>query len=452
MKNNADVSNSLNIAFEISHLFAASGALGDKSGVYRYSYNLLVALSEYFIKNNMPNQIYLFSFTPELSHNIDSDIINLIRRPNIELLRFHPKPIQTIFHNPVFGQFPLTVIAKKLNPIAMKLKARGVYKEFIEHIDEELRARNVQVIHHSETIQHRLPNLINVVTVHDLVAIKVPFWVRAKTVEIHHKKLSFARQLCEGVICSSKSTENDFKEYAGGYTKGETRTIHMAVKPFDTHEGITFDDVNDILKENNYSPVKKQKYYIHIGTFDPRKNLVLLVETFLSLLDKKEFADMKLVLIGGRGWGELYEKIQGLIEQRFPVRTKSPIIVLNYLHDYYLNILMKNARGLVYPSHYEGFGLPVLEAMQYGVPVITSNVTSLPEVGGDASIYINPNDPDTMKEALYNLATDDELYKSCSKKSIDQEKKFTWKKTAKETLNFYDDLVKKKDSGAISGT
>jgi glycosyltransferase involved in cell wall biosynthesis len=113
---------------------------------------------------------------------------------------------------------------------------------------------------------------------------------------------------------------------------------------------------------------------------------------------------------------------------------------------------MKNARGLVYPSHYEGFGLPVLEAMQYGVPVITSNVTSLPEVGGDASIYINPNDPDTMKEALYNLATDDSLYNSCSKKSIDQEKKFTWEKTAKETLNFYDDLVKKKDSGAISGT
>ena len=124
-----------------------------------------------------------------------------------------------------------------------------------------------------------------------------------------------------------------------------------------------------------------------------------------------------------------------LYSEQFPIATERPVVVLDYATDQNLKSYIKHARAVLYPSLYEGFGLPVLESMSLGTPVLTSNTSSMPEVGGDAAMYINPKDFFEIKAKIKTIVEDDKLVSVMSKRGIIQSKKFTWKKTVNTVLN-----------------
>jgi glycosyltransferase involved in cell wall biosynthesis len=174
------------------------------------------------------------------------------------------------------------------------------------------------------------------------------------------------------------------------------------------------------------------KYILFVGTLQPRKNISRLIEAF-SMLGMK---DITLVVAGKRGW--LFEDILSAPE-KFGVNGR--VLFLDFVPDEDLPTLYANAACFVLPSLYEGFGLPVLEAMRYGCPTIISKVSSLPEVGGEAALYIDPNDAWDLKEKIERLLTDEKLREYLIKKGKEQVKKFSWEKTTKETLAVLEEMA-----------
>jgi glycosyltransferase involved in cell wall biosynthesis len=174
-------------------------------------------------------------------------------------------------------------------------------------------------------------------------------------------------------------------------------------------------------------------YILFVGTLQPRKNIAKLIEAFAEIKNKK----IKLVVVGKKGW--LWEEIMQAPEK---YGVKERVKFLDFVGDEDLPSLYKNASCFVLPSLYEGFGLPVLEAMKYGCPVLTSNVSSLPEVGGDACLYFDPKSTDEIAQKIDQVISDEKLRQEMIEKGYNQVKKFSWEKTAKETLNVLEKLAK----------
>jgi glycosyltransferase involved in cell wall biosynthesis len=168
-------------------------------------------------------------------------------------------------------------------------------------------------------------------------------------------------------------------------------------------------------------------YLLFLGTLQPRKNLVRLVEAFARVQLLK--ADLRLVLAGKKGW--LYDDLFARVET---LGLEDRVLFTGYVSDDDKASLLSGALALVYPSLYEGFGLPVLEAMACGTPVLTSNVSSLPEVAGDAALLVDPLDVGVIAEGMFRLITDDELRVTLVEKGYAQIRKFSWANAAREVL------------------
>lgn len=171
-------------------------------------------------------------------------------------------------------------------------------------------------------------------------------------------------------------------------------------------------------------------FILAVGTLEPRKNLRRLVEAFDQLPPGLD--DVLLVLAGGPGWraGELRAALRG-------ARKADRIRVLGFLPAEDLHSLYAGAQVFAYPSLYEGFGLPVLEAMSFGVPVLTSNVSSLPEVAGEAAVLVDPRSVEQIRDGLARLLTDPALRQRCAARGRAREQEFTWRKTADKALSCY---------------
>ncbi len=179
------------------------------------------------------------------------------------------------------------------------------------------------------------------------------------------------------------------------------------------------------------------EYILFVGTLQPRKNIKRLIEAFSKLISEPKHKNMQLIIVGKKGWQ--YEDILAAPDEfNIPTQVK----FLDYVHDEDLPQLYKNAICYVLPSLYEGFGLPILEAMQYDCPVITSNISSMPEAGGDAALYVNPTDTDDIMKKMKKLVESKELRKELIKKGRAQVNKFSWEKAAKEVLTILTSVAK----------
>lgn len=177
------------------------------------------------------------------------------------------------------------------------------------------------------------------------------------------------------------------------------------------------------------------EYILFVGTLQPRKNIEKLVEAFSKL--GEEDKKIELIVVGKRGW--LFEDILNS-PKKYGVTDK--VKFLEFVSDQELETLYQNAICFILPSLYEGFGLPVLEAMKNGCPVITSNVSSLPEAGGDAALYVDPKNAVDIKNKIELLISDKKLRNDLVEKGYNQVKKFSWEKTAKETLKALEETAK----------
>jgi glycosyltransferase involved in cell wall biosynthesis len=176
-------------------------------------------------------------------------------------------------------------------------------------------------------------------------------------------------------------------------------------------------------------------YVLSVGTLQPRKNYVRLIRAFASLRPETLAPETKLVVAGGRGW--LYEDI--LAEAG---KHGDRVHILGFVDDADLPALYRNAALFAFPSLYEGFGLPVLEAMACGVPVVCSNASSLPEVAGDAALLVDPLDTDGLAEALARVLEDAGLRQGMVARGAAQAARFTWEQAAHELLGVFDSLGK----------
>ncbi len=175
-------------------------------------------------------------------------------------------------------------------------------------------------------------------------------------------------------------------------------------------------------------------YILSVGTLQPRKNFVRLVEAFSTIAP--QYSGLSLVIVGKKGW--LYEDILAA-PKKFEVEDR--VKFLDFVGDNELPALYKNAKVFTLPSLYEGFGLPVLEAMSYGCPVVVSKTSSLPEIAGEAGIYVDPEDVESIARGLVD-ALEGKSAEVRSRAAKVQVAKFTWEKAAKQTLEILEKVGK----------
>ncbi len=176
-------------------------------------------------------------------------------------------------------------------------------------------------------------------------------------------------------------------------------------------------------------------YFLYVGALHPRKNIRRVIEAFQSL--RRRHSDAALVIAGPPSWGAHHELAAVLRS----AGGESGVVFTDFLSDDDLNALYQGAHALVFPSLYEGFGLPVLEAMSFGAPVITSNVSALPEVAGDAALLVDPTSVEVISEAMARTIEDGSLHAELKRKGLARSAEFSWEKTADGTLDVYRTLV-----------
>jgi glycosyltransferase involved in cell wall biosynthesis len=228
----------------------------------------------------------------------------------------------------------------------------------------------------------------------------------------------------EGVVFVSESTRKDAEALVANAGQVRMVTPHgVAGEGFlrPSEERVK----EALMKLDVHAP-----YLLFVGTVEPRKNLPLLVEAFDSIAE--EFADLSLVIAGKMGWHS-----EGFERALSAARFKDRIRLLGYVTEEQKQILLAGAAVVVYPSLYEGFGLPVLEAMALGVPVVTSNASSLPEVAGDAALLVDPASAAEIAEAIRRVLTDGELAARLVEAGPERARQFRWSGTAEKTYAAY---------------
>jgi len=279
---------------------------------------------------------------------------------------------------------------------------------------------------------HRLPRYLpdkvaRVVTVHDLVWKHAPETMRPLSRVLDSVLMADAIQIADRVIAVSHSTAQDIKsEWPAVVDK--VRVIHPGGVdlPFTADARLIADLGID------------KKYVLFVGTLEPRKNLARLLSAFAQLPEGVR-AETILVIAGGKGWG-------GIDAHRLvaDLRLSQNVILAGYVSDSVLSALYSNAHLLAMPSLYEGFGLPVVEAMSRGVPVLVSDISSLPEVAGDAGLLVDPFDVDSIANGLLRILTDKVLHASLANSAVASANRFSWSLAARRALGVFAEAVEER--------
>jgi len=258
-----------------------------------------------------------------------------------------------------------------------------------------------------------------IVTVHDLARCCFGF-TRETIIEKILIKLDIrCIKRASYIIAVSQHTKNDLIKY---------------LKIPDNRISVIYNGVDHSIFKPYTIKLLDKPYILYVGSERPRKNLGRLFEAFAKL--KGEFPELKLVKVGLWGRSEKYRR--DAMRKLDSLGITQDVIFVDYTSELDLAHYYSSAALLAYPSLYEGFGLPPLEAMACGCPVITSNASSLPEVVGKAGIMVNPYDTDSLAQAMRQVLTDDKLRDDMVRKGLEQAKRFSWGKTARQTLEVYE--------------
>lgn len=379
-------------------LIDATGIVNKMTGVGRYSQQLLTAIANIDQDNS-------YTILLQQALRTDHPIWALRDKPNFNLKRVDI---------PAVGPkkqicFPWAV--RK----AIKTKA-----DLIHSLNSEL-----PLLH----------NLKSVVTIHDLKYLKFPAFFRglARTKTRYLKHIfKIGCQKASKVITVSESTKGDIINLLGIKEEKICVIYEAADSTFCLDENSSFD--SEILKQ--YSITKP--YFLYVGEIRPHKNLEGLIEAFSIFKYKYNEEETQLVITG-----QEYSDYKGPLLRADELKIKGSLVVTGPVPNSHLKVLYREAEVFLLVSFYEGFGLPILEAMQYGIPVITSNVSSMPEVAGNAALLVNPYEPEEIAEAMNCIRNSEHLKMQLVRKGIVQAKNFSWERTAKKTLGVYDDVLNK---------
>jgi len=268
-----------------------------------------------------------------------------------------------------------------------------------------------------------------VVTVHDMTFFNMP--------EAHQRvKILYFRffiradvRFADKVIFDSHSSMTDCVNRLGAPRRGTSAVVHLGKS-----EAFRADLAASEIRRVREKYGLNGEFVLSVGTIEPRKNLSRLVSAFASICGSHP--GLLLVIAGMKGW--MYD---GLMQTVKELDLQSRVIFTGFVSEEEKPFLIAAAKVFAYPSLYEGFGIPVLEALACGIPTVTSNVSSLPEVAGDAALTIDPYDVAELSAALERLISDDLLRERLRRESVRQAAKFTWAKTAMMTREAYDDAL-----------
>jgi glycosyltransferase involved in cell wall biosynthesis len=273
----------------------------------------------------------------------------------------------------------------------------------------------------------------SVATVHDLGFLAYPEAHRAADRRYLAWSTGWNARRSSAVVADSGATRADLVRH---YGVAESR-VHVVYLGRDESLAPVRD--SRLLAEVRARAGIGQRYLLYVGTLQPRKNLGRVVEAFVRLAGEPAMSGVQLVLAGKRGW--LYDELFAEVER---LGLEGRVLFPGYVDQADLAALYSGALGFVYPSLYEGFGIPVLEAQACGVPVMTSNNSSLPEVAGDAALLVDPTDVEAIAEAMRRLAADDALRAELVQRGFENVKRFSWEKCARETLAVLESVGKEK--------
>ncbi len=269
-----------------------------------------------------------------------------------------------------------------------------------------------------------------VVTVHDMVYKAFPETVRGRTRFMLETGLKKSLRRADIIVTDSEFSKSEIIRYFSEHSE-KIRVVPCGVdcekfKPCENPETIA--EVKKSLEING-------DYFLYVGTIEPRKNLVRLIRAY-KVFSKHVENPPKLVLAGAKGW--LCDDIYALVKK---LNLEKQVIFTKYVPSEDMTPLMCGAMAFVFPSLYEGFGMPPLEAMACGVPVLTSGEASLPEVTGDCAVVCDAYSVKSIAKGLYRLYKNPDLRSDLSRRGIERSKLFTWELSAEKLYNIYRELA-----------
>lgn len=304
------------------------------------------------------------------------------------------------------------------------VKVNGSQAECLRY-DLQCYYNKIDIFHsYWNTFNYMTVPCIKILTIYDLIPLIHPEW------HSMHDYFSGPVRECarkaDRIIAISQNTKKDIIDY---YGIAEDRISVV-------YPGLQNELLSVCENENLLSAWKLEEgYFLSVSTLEPRKNLRGLIQAFIQYKTRNKTSPMKLVIAGEMGWDtELENEIENLKKYR------NDIVFSGFVSAEQLYTLYKYALAVVYVSYYEGFGLPVLEALSMGKAVITSNTTSMPEVGGDAAYYCNPYEIDDISSALEKIAFSEELRNSLEINARMQANKFSYLKAAEQTIQIYEEF------------
>jgi glycosyltransferase involved in cell wall biosynthesis len=293
-------------------------------------------------------------------------------------------------------------------------------------LPRQIRRFGIDVFHFPSFIASLRAGVPSVLTVHDLCFVLFPETFSRLRQPYYRYVIPRSITHCDAIIADSESTRNDILKHMK-MVDGRVRTIHLGVDP------VYFYHVAD---EHRRAELRRRyslpaDFILYVGTLEPRKNIPRLVRAVAYGIVSKGLPH-HLVIAGRKGWlyNEIFKEVRAL---NVSERVHFP----GHVEPSELAVLYSMARALAYPSLYEGFGLPCLEAMSCATPVITSDRSSLPEVVGDSALIVDPLSVESIANALRQICSDDDYHRNLSGRSLKRARRFSWLTTAKKTVEVY---------------
>lgn len=309
--------------------------------------------------------------------------------------------------------------------VSMWTPSHNRFEQELLQVELPLRRLNLDLLHSTDFIPPlRVNSFKSVITVHDLAFLRWPHFLTEDSAR-YYGQVDQAVKRADHIIAVSQSTRDDVIGMLGA-PPAKVTVVYEAADPI--YRPIAREEALASYKDQHLLP---EEFILFVSTIEPRKNITTLLRAYAILRDRYRVG-AGLVLAGGVGWQseQIFEEVEALgLEER--------VTFLGRVNNGDLLYLYNLARCLAHPARYEGFGLPPLEAMASGIPVVVSNVSSLPEVVGDAGLLVDPNDPEELAVALHRLLSDEALRSDLRAKGLARAQIFSWQRAAQETLAIY---------------
>jgi glycosyltransferase involved in cell wall biosynthesis len=380
----------MKIGFDAKRLFHNNSGLGN------YSRSLVHSLLKFYPENDY------FLYTPSFTEDTKTDFLN----------HFSNTTIKTPSH----------IISKTFKSSWRSLRMAAQIRK--DHID----------VYHG--LSHELPyniqrsNALSVVTIHDLIFMRYPHYYNFIDRKIYKTKFQYSCEVADKIIAISEQTKSDIIEFFNTDEK-KIEVISPSI-----HSNFKKEVGGAELKAIKEKYKLPSEYLLYVGTVEPRKNLATLIKA-LHLLK----SDIPLVVVGKHT--NYIDNVNSVIENESP---DNRIIFIENADFNDLSAIYSGATVFIYPSLFEGFGLPVVEAMFCKTPVITSNTSCLPESAGDAALLVRPTDAQEMSNAINRVLTDSELRKSMIEKGLIHAQRYSEEHIAVKMEKMYTELYERRNS------